>query len=54
MKGRPQGSKNTKPTKRAIASYYRLLSEKAEQGDTQAAGWLCQLDLLDNRKETAP
>lgn len=51
--GRPRGSRNTRPSKAAIANYYRLLQDKADQGDTAAAGWLLQLDLLDNqtRKE---
>lgn len=49
--GRPKGSRNAKPTKRAIAGYYGLLRSAADQGDTSAAGWLCQLDLLN--KQTA-
>lgn len=50
--GRPRGSRNTKPSKAAVANYYRLLQTKADEGDTTAAGWLCQLDLL-QRKDTA-
>ncbi len=46
---RPKGARNVKPSKRAIDTYYRLLADKAEEGDTTAAGWLCQLDLLDRK-----
>ena len=41
--GRPKGSRNTKPSKAAIANYFRLLSEKADQGDVNAAGWLVSI-----------
>jgi len=52
--GRPRGSRNAKPSRQAIASYYRLLQAKADEGDTTAAGWLCLLDHQDHhRKETA-
>lgn len=47
---RPKGACNVKPSKRAIDTYYRLLADKAEEGDTTAAGWLCQLDLLDRER----
>jgi len=50
-RGRPRGSRNTRPSKAAIAGYYRLLQMKADQGDVAAAGKLLELDLLDNRKE---
>lgn len=49
--GRPPGSRNTRPSKRAIANYYKLLSEKADKGDTQAAGWL--VFITEQRNETA-
>jgi hypothetical protein len=52
--GRPKGSCNAKPSQKAISGYYKLLRSAADQGDTSAAGWLCQLDLLNQqRKETA-
>ncbi|MGQ4879815.1 hypothetical protein ACOJCM_14715 [Billgrantia sp. LNSP4103-1] len=44
---------NVKPTKAAIANYFRLLQDKANQGDTLAAAELIKIDLLDRRKETA-
>jgi len=50
--GRPRGSRNTKPSKAAVANYYALLRQAADAGDINAAGKLIELDLLD-RKETA-
>jgi len=47
--GRPKGRRNTKPSRRAVAAYYRLLQDKADQGDVAAAGKLLELDLLDRR-----
>lgn len=44
--GRPKGSRNAKPSRKALDAYYRLLQTKADEGDTTAAGWLCQLDLI--------
>jgi len=41
--GRPRGSRNAKPSRQAIANYYRLLQAKADEGDTTAAGWLIDL-----------
>src|SRR5690554_2888323 len=38
--GRPPGSRNTKPSEAAVAAYYKLLAQAADQGDTNAAGWL--------------
>ncbi|EWH00471.1 hypothetical protein [Halomonas sp. BC04] len=29
-----------KPSKSAIANYFKLLQDKANEGDTTAAGWL--------------
>lgn len=49
--GRPRGRRNLKPSKAAVAAYYRMLAEAADKGDTTAAGWLCQLDLLNQRKD---
>ncbi|UYG01767.1 hypothetical protein OCT51_11135 [Halomonas sp. LR3S48] len=40
-----------KPTRQAIANYYRLLTDKADQGDTTAAAKLIELDLLDRQKQ---
>lgn len=52
--GRPQGSRNNKPTKAAIAGYFRMLRAKADKGDTYAAAKLIELDMIAaNRKETA-
>ena len=48
-KGRPQGSRNVRPSQKAVQAYYRLLQDKAGEGDTQAAGWLLQLDLLNQQ-----
>ncbi|RCV90495.1 hypothetical protein [Billgrantia montanilacus] len=42
--GRPRGSRNIKPSKAAVANYYRLLQDKADTGDTAAAGWLLLLN----------
>lgn len=52
QKGNCRGP-NIRPTKAAVARYFRLLKDKADQGDVAAAGWLLQLDLLENqtRKE---
>lgn len=44
--GRPKGSRNAKPTKQAIAGYYGLLRSAADDGDTNAAAHLIQLDLM--------
>ena len=38
--GRAKGQPNLKPSKAAVANYYRLLRSAAEDGDTTAAGWL--------------
>ncbi|MEA1081974.1 hypothetical protein [Marinobacter qingdaonensis] len=51
-RGRPRGSRNIKPSRKAVRGYYQLLREKAEQGDTMAAGWLAQLDLLNQKEST--
>ena len=48
-KGRPQGSRNVRPSQKAVQAYYRLLQDKADEGDAVAAGWLCQLDLLNQQ-----
>lgn len=50
--GRPRGSRNTKPSKAAVANYYALLRQAADNGDINAAGKLIELDLL-QRKDTA-
>ena len=52
-RGRPKGSRNAKPSRKAVAAYYALLRSAADSGDIHAAGKLIELDLLD-RKETAP
>ncbi|MCE8020173.1 hypothetical protein HOP51_08600 [Halomonas sp. MCCC 1A11036] len=49
-KGRVRGP-NVKPTRQAVAAYYELLKRKAEQGNVNAAGWLLQLDLLNQPRE---
>lgn len=52
--GRPRGKKNAKPSREAIAGYYRLLADAADEGDVDAARHLIELDLLNNQqtKET--
>ncbi|GAA1243073.1 hypothetical protein GCM10009578_099280 [Streptomyces rhizosphaericus] len=45
-RGRPRGRRNTKPSKAAVANYYRLLQDKADEGDTQAAGLLVVNDTI--------
>lgn len=47
--GRPKGSRNAKPSRKAIDAYYRLLQDKADSGDTNAAGKLLELDLLERK-----
>ncbi|WP_181422040.1 hypothetical protein [Halomonas sp. LBP4] len=47
--GRPKGARNMKPSQGAVRSYYRLLQDRAEQGDVQAAGWL--VFISEQRKE---
>jgi len=37
---RPKGSNQSKPTRSDVMEYYRLLKEKAQAGDVNAAGWL--------------
>ncbi len=49
---KPKGARNVKPSRKAIDTYYRLLADKADEGDTTAAGWLCQLDLLQRKEPT--
>lgn len=38
--GRPKGSRNINFSQAAIRDYTRLLQERADQGDVQAAGWI--------------
>lgn len=38
--GRPKGRRNLNPSQTAVRSYTRLLQDRADQGDVQAAGWL--------------
>lgn len=45
--GRPQGRQNSRPTKQAINGYYAMLKSAADEGDTNAAGWLVATDKLD-------
>lgn len=45
--GRPAGRRNTKPSKAAIAGYYRLLAGAADHGDPLAAGLLVVNDTID-------
>lgn len=45
--GRAKGSRNIKPSKRAIAGYYGLLKSAADEGDVNAAGLLVTNDTLD-------
>ncbi|MEA3250554.1 MAG: hypothetical protein U9Q35_03085 [Pseudomonadota bacterium] len=51
---RPKGARNVKPSREAIQGYYRLLSDAADNGDTQAAAELIKLHHLTNQtdKET--
>jgi len=51
QQGRPKGVRNLKPSQEAVRSYYRLLQTKADQGDTTAAGWLLQLNMIDQQKK---
>lgn len=44
---RPKGSRNVKPSRKAIEGYYRLLGGAADQGDTLAAGLLVMNDTLE-------
>ena len=37
---RPKGGRQAKPTKSDVHEYYKLLRDKARQGDVNAAGWL--------------
>ncbi|TDO13790.1 hypothetical protein [Halomonas ventosae] len=48
--GRPKGRRNTKPSEAAIAAYYRLLADKADSGDTTAAGWLVYITEQQRKK----
>lgn len=41
--GRPKGSRNAKPSQKAIQGYYALLRDAADQGDINAAGWLVSI-----------
>ncbi len=47
--GSRKGRRNVRPSKAAVANYYRLLQDKAEEGDTAAAGWLL---LLSEKRDT--
>ncbi|GHE19994.1 hypothetical protein [Halomonas urumqiensis] len=49
--GRPKGRRNFNPSQEAVRSYTRLLQDRADQGDVQAAGWL--VFIAEQRKETA-
>lgn len=49
---RPQGSNQSKPTRSDVLDYYRLLKQKAQAGDVNAAGWL--LDLHERRCSDQP
>lgn len=42
-KGRPQGSRNVRPTKTEIRCYLELLRDAANAGDVRAASTLVQL-----------
>lgn len=52
--GRPRGSRNTKPSKAAVAGYYRLLAGAADQGDTAAAGALVVADAITRKPDEEP
>lgn len=41
--GRPKGSRNAKPSKKAISGYYKLLRSAADGGDVNAAAKLIEL-----------
>lgn len=45
---RTKGATNTKPSKKAIKSYYAMLRSAADQGDLAAAGKLIELAKLDS------
>lgn len=51
--GRPAGAQNVRPSKAAVDSYYRLLTNAADTGDTQAAAALIQLDMNQRNQEQA-
>mgnify|MGYP000032302552 CR=1 FL=1 len=50
--GRPKGSRNAKPTKRAIAGYYGLLRSAADQGDIVAAAELIKIHTAEQHQLT--
>lgn len=41
---RPKGRANSRPSREAISSYWHLLRNAADAGDTQAAAKLIELD----------
>lgn len=45
---RAKGSRNTKPTRAAIATYYAMLRSAADEGDVAAAAELIKLHHLTN------
>ncbi|MGP9549776.1 hypothetical protein [Halomonas sp. AOP42-D1-22] len=45
--GRPKGSRNAKPSRKAVNGYYGLLRSAADEGDTASAGLLVMNDTLD-------
>ncbi len=47
---RPKGARNIRPSEAAIAAYYRLLADKADSGDTTAAGWLVYITEQQRKK----
>lgn len=52
--GRPKGRRNLKPSQAAISDYIRLLQDRADQGDVQAAGWLVFISEQQRNKESTP
>lgn len=47
--GRPKGSRNAKPSQKAISGYYKLLRSAADQGDALAAAELIKIDIIEKR-----
>ena len=50
---RPKGSKQTRPTSKAIVGYYELLKNAAEQGATLAAAELIKIHHMTNQGRNA-
>ncbi|WP_168203165.1 hypothetical protein [Marinobacter fonticola] len=47
---RPKGSKQTRPTSKAIVGYYELLKSAADNGDTLAAAELIKINIMEKTR----